>query len=335
MYTLADARAEVAPVVSPGGTCASGGFVDRRINTALRRLMLAHDAPETMGILKVSTDKNYVTLPRGFKAPRLVNICKTSRPLYHYSYTYSPVTPGEHESEYSSETLETSPATYFTAFDIVAGHSLVAFSSSQSDEGKKIKIYGRRPNGEEVVGGFEVIIHRWQNGVEGEIDGANQAFLAGAASVPDIDTITNITLPTGLVGYVSLMGINTSTWNTYFYSKYHPEEIKPGYSRIYIRNTGCCPSTESRCISILGKRDFIPLTRDDELLPVQSLDAIKFMVMAVMNEDQQNPGMAQTYQSQAMSALNAHSRNTTDGATVILGVRDDMDLSGTGQMYWG
>lgn len=334
MYTLADARAEVAPVVSPGGTCASGGFVDRRINTALRRLMVAHDAPETQAILRVTTDKNYVTLPRGFLAPRLVNVCQTNRPLFHYSYSFSPATPGEYESEYSAVSLETSPATYFTAFDLSLGHKLVAFSPSLSDHGKKIKVYGKRENGEDIVGGFEVPIFRWVNGVDGEIY-ASEDVQAAVNALPDVAEITNMTLPTGLVGYVTLLGTNISTWNTYFYSKYHPEEIKPGYRRVYLRNIGCCPSDTSRCITILGKRQFIPLTRDDELLPVQSLDAIKFMVMAVMNEDQQNPGMAQTYQAQAMSALNAHSRNSTDGAQVILGVRDDMDLSGTGQMYWG
>lgn len=338
MYTLADARAEIADVVVPGGTCATGGFVDRRINSAIRRLMVAHDAPETLGLLTLVTDKDYVTLPRGVKTARAVNVDKTPRPLWSFSYSFSPATPGQWEDSSSPVTLETAPGSFPAAFDYHPGTKILAFSSSVADMNKKVKIYARLPNGEDVIGGFEVAIRRWHGGVEGEVDMGNSSTFTGPElGQPDLGMLTGVTLPTGLVSYVTLLSVNPDTWSIYFLSKYHPEETRPGYRRLYMRNLGCCPCDNGCCreVTLMTKLDFIPLTRDDDLLQVQSLDAIRFMVMAISEENQRNVQASVQYSQQAMAALNVHSRNESDGAQQVVTIKDDFGLSGAGNMFWG
>jgi len=337
LYTLNDARAEVAEVIVPGGTCSSGGFVDQRINSALRRLMISHDSPDAMGLLKVVTDKPYFTLPRGLQSPRAINVCGVPSPLHHFSYSFTPAGPGEWENHGCPITLESTPGFVYTAFDHAPDTRLVAFSPSTSDRGKMITIYGRRPNGEDVIGGYTLPIRRWKGGIEGEIQSGTREFSWDEADDPEVETITGITLPTGLISYVTLMAINPSTWESYFLSKYHPEEIKPGYRRFNMRNLGCCPCTAGCCreITILAKQEFIPLTRDDDVLPIQSLDAIKFMVMALAEESQRNIQTAAMYSQRALSMLNAHTRNVKDGQQSVITIKDDFGMSGAGNMYWG
>lgn len=337
MYTLKDARSEVADVIVPGGTCASGGFVDQRINSALRRLMIASDAPETVGILRISTDKDYITLPRGVKAARATNVFKTPTPLWHYSYSFSPATPGELENSYAPISLESMPGFFPTAFEHVPGMALMAFASSISDASKSIQVYGRKEGGEELVGGYPLRIRRWKDGVEGEVQLVGRDFPSPEKDNPVLSEITGITLPTGLVGYVTLLAVNPATWSMYFLSKYHPDEIKPGYRRYHMRNLGCCPCDSGccRCVTFMTKLDFTPLTRDDDPLPVQSLDAVKFMVMAIAEENQRNPQTAGLYTQQAMSALNAHLRDARDGEQMVLTINDDFGMSGVGGMYFG
>jgi len=334
MYTLQDARSEVANVVVPGGTCATGGHIDRRINAAVRRLMTGHDAPEAQAILTIVTDKNYVTLPRGVKAARAVNICGVPTPQYHYSYSFAPAGPGDFSHSGCPVTTQAAPGSFPTAFDHHEGMVLIAFSTSNADVKKNVRVYGRRANGEDIVGGFDLPIRRWKNGVDGEIQSTRE-FSGPETSLPLLAEITDLTLPTGLVGYVSLLAVNPETWSVYFLSKYHPEEIKPGYQRIYLRNLGCCPCDSGQCreVTFLTKQDFIPLTREDELLPIQSLDAIKFMVMSIAEEDQRNPQMAKEYHLRAMSALNAATRDKIDGQQLTLNMRSDADMSQVGSLY--
>jgi hypothetical protein len=331
IYTLADARREVADVIIPGGTCASGGFIDQRINSAIRRLMVAHDAPETQGLLTIVTDKCYVTLPRGVRAARAVSANGCPRPLWSYSYSFTPAGPGDCEGMTCNLSLESTPASVVTAFDLPSSsrHALVAFTASPSDRGQKIRVYGHRPNGEEILGGIEVPLRMWDKGVEGEVRlpaGGDW----GISDQPEIYAISGITIPPGLSSYVTLLGVDRDSSGMTFLSKYHPEETKPGYRRYRIRN-----GREGECqeITFLTKLDFLPVSRDDDPLPVQSLDAIRFMVMAIAEENQRNLQTAMTYAQQAMAALNVHSRNQQDGARNVLTIQDDFGLTGMGGMY--
>jgi hypothetical protein len=340
LYTLSDARAEVSEVIVPGGSCATGGFVDKRINSALRRLMISHDAPETMAILKVTTDKPYITIPRGLQTPRAINVCNVPAPLHHHSYSFAPAGPGECYNMAAPITLEMQPGYVHTAFDTTANTRLVAFTTSLADQTKSISIYGVKPNGEDIVGGFDIPIRRWKDGIEGEIEATGIDFsvtFSSEASRPEVGQITGITLPHGLTSYVTLMAINPDTWESYFLSKYHPEETKPGYRRFKIRNLDQCPCTpeKSREFTLLAKQEFIPLTRDDDILPIQSLDAIKFMVMSLAEENLRNPQTATLYTQRALSMLNAYSRNQTDGQQMVVNVKDDFGISHAGNLFWG
>jgi hypothetical protein len=338
LYTLKDARAEVSDVIVPGGTSATGGFIDQRINSALRRLMIAHDAPETMAALTVVTDKPYITLPRGLQSPRAVNVCGVPSPLHHHTYSFAPAGPGEYENAGCPITLEMQPGYVFTAFDLPSDAKLLALTTSLADRGKEVQIYGRKTNGEDFIGGFPITIRRWSGGVEGEIQASYNGFADWPeVARPEVGELTGVTLPTGLTSYVTLLALRPDTMEVYFLSKYHPDETKPGYRRFNMRNLGCCPCTSGCCreITILAKQEFMTLTRDDDILPVQSLDAIKFMVMAIAEENQRNPQMSTSYSQRALSMLNAHSRNQNDGQQVVINVNDDFGLSGVGQMYWG
>lgn len=341
IYTFRDAKTEVSDVVVPGGTCADGGFVDQRINTAVRRLMTMHDAPETQGILTIVTDKDYVTLPRGVRTARAVNIGTTPTPLWHHSYTFSPSGPGGLIDTSAAFSVEAAPGSYQTAFDLPAGMNLIAFSAAPSDRHKRIRVYGKKPNGEDILDsdgqpGFDLAMRCWDDGVEGNFRSPSRDFTGLVENAqPDIERITGITLPAGLVSYVTLLAVNPATWEMYFLSKYHPEETRPGYRRMYLRNLSCCPCGDGCCreLTFMVKLDFLPMTRDDDPLLVQSLDAVKFMVMSIAEENQRNPQLAREYNAKALAALNAHTRNQVDGKNMVVTVDDPFGIGYAGDMY--
>jgi hypothetical protein len=122
----------------------------------------------------------------------------------------------------------------------------------------------------------------------------------------------------------------------YFLAKYHPDETVPGYRRYKIKNyPSYDPETNpdsNVCAQLMCKLRYIPATRDDDVLIIQNLDAIKNMVMAIREENAGTLDVAIVYEQKAIGLLNQQHANVLGSQEPLLNVVDSFGLGGMGRI---
>lgn len=322
LYTVADARERVAPFVLTGGSCPDSSTVLSRINEATERLLDEGRADwvQTQRRFRVCTDSGCVTLPREFISARIVNVNCGPADLFPRHYEYLEWGPWEEGcGEHRGIDLKDEGDGFPTFFDIPdAGddtdYFLYAASTSEADRTKTILIRGRKKNGEEVLQssgspGEELPIALWDNGTEGSLSVYPTPLTAAS-----FGSIHSVHLPAGRRGYVSLFAVNPVNHAMFFLGKYHPDESVPGYRRYRI--LGADGTTDHR-IDLLCKVRFIKATRDDEVLLIQNLNALKLMIMAIREENSGNLEQALVLEAKAQAALANQLANERSGDPIL------------------
>jgi len=322
LITLQDAREHVANFVTTGGACPNRGIVDDRINQAIRRLLPKADWDKTTTLFKVQTQNGCITLPRECETARVVNICGAPRELFHKAYEFMEAGPGEFVSGWAGVDLKDMGDGFPTFFDIPTfdpdcletpegPYKIFAVSPSAQDLGKLVIVQGPTDLWHEVrtngVPGEPLPIAVWDQGQEGVL-----CDLPTPLTTNTFKSITGIQLPAGRVDYVSLYAVDPATNKMYFLSKYHPDETFPGYHRYKILGK-CCE--DDICVTLRCKLRYIPASRADDVLLIQNLDALKFMVIAIREENARNLQEALAYEQKAVFVLDEDLRNQEDGHT--------------------
>lgn len=325
MATLQDARKLCSPVAMAGGACSSGAILDERINEATRRLSRMYDNTELLEYVHLLARGNTVTMPYGVKSARLINIGLNPTRLRHVGYEFSLSGPGqEAQCECGSLSIVAEPGYYPTFFDIPRGRclSVAAFVAKPTPSPLEIRVSGRFENGEKLHDGtrdgLPLRVNLWDSQVEGEID-ANSLQTLGP-----IADITQIVLPSRSQ-YLTLLGIDLETYETFFLGKYHPDDTNPGFRRYRIRGTTC---EEEHCVSCLVKREAQELKYAEDVLPVQNLDALKQMVMGIREENVGNLQGAQVFFQMAQMALSAEMDDQQRGEEITLPMTDQYGYGG-------
>jgi hypothetical protein len=365
LYTLADARSFVNAFVLTGGACASNAAVLSRINEAQRRLLDKADWEFTEQKMCVITYNNTITLPRQVESARLVAVNHSPRRLFGTNYEFLEHGPGPHNSCYVPFDLEDIGDGFPTMFEIPLDDNYkLFFASSQAPtitggSVGQVKVRGCTPTGEDVFSGLvptiktpgeQININRWAGGVEGTLDrypgtapdNTDSATAAGDTSnlYPWISAnafqdIYSVHLPSGRTDYVSLYAVSETTRQMYFLAKYHPDETVPGYRRYLLR--GYCPpatQTSSNCahVQLMVKLRHTPLSRDDDILLIQNLDALKNMVLAIREENAGNVEKGLMYEQKALQILGEQESNKRDGQLPLLTSEDNYGFRNAGQI---
>jgi len=330
LYTLGQAKTLVAPFTTTGGACPNNQLVTDRINEAVRRLISEGRADwvGTQRRVRICTKNQCVTLPREFESARIANVDRGSVDLFPRNYQYLEWGPGEEgRGEHYGIDLVDDGDGWPVFFDIPASESdyfLYAASTHMNDRTKKILFTGRKRNNEDIlqdsgVPGHELEIALWDNGVEGSLS----VYPTPLSGVP-FSQITSVKLPDGRKGYVSLYAVEPVSHAMYFLGKYHPDETMPSYRRYKLLGSDChCVHS----VDMLCKVRYIPASRDDDVLLIQNLDALKSMVMAIREENAGNIQAALMLEEKANAQLARQVANNRSGDP-ILRVQDSFAISG-------
>ncbi len=209
------------------------------------------------------------------------------------------------------------------------GMQLMAFSSAAEDAGKKLRVRGY--NGiKEMVGasvgaqGEEITIHAWDNGLEGSLSG-----WWGVNLNPSVNRFTDVT---GIVkpetaGYVSLFavaGSNSIAAPLAYFSflgKYHPRQTVPAFRRYALTSKDTTSTCATNVLALVRLRP-VPLVDGTDILYIDSMQALKLMVMAITEENKGNLQGALNFESQAVAVMQKRERARLQaaGAPVILNV---------------
>jgi hypothetical protein len=146
-------------------------------------------------------------------------------------------------------------------------------------------------------------------------------------------TITSIHLPAGRTDYVTIYAMELATNRLYFLGKYHPDETVPSYRRYKILGYQPDYVDKDNCIRLTMKVKlrYVPASRDDDVLILQNLDALKNMVIAIREENSNNVQASLIYEQKALSLLGQQYQNQ-NSQSIILNVEDTYHFAGMGQI---
>lgn len=332
LYTLAQAREAVKRFVD-NGSC-NTAVIDARVNEALERLTDHVDFECMRATVRISTCDHCFSLPYNVEKLLFADVNGTPAKIFGQPYQFMSsgvgdldfraagsayrdvVDQGEHPTQF------TIPRRYTTAAGVdvdlsETGLHLAAFSTAADDAGKLITIRGFKGsgNGDEInagrTPGEDVPIQRWDRGIEGRLAGFWDTQMTHSAA--RFKDVTEIIKPETR-GYVTLYGVvgdnSTSSTNASFFSflaKFHPRQTIPQFRRYGITNAGGCPS----CILAHVKMRHVPLVDGDDILPIDSLQALKLMVMALKEENAGNVAGAEVFEGKALAVMLNRERSRT------------------------
>jgi len=205
---------------------------------------------------------------------------------------------------------------YFYEMPTSLPWTLMAFSTAAADAAKTIDVRGWDLHGNEIRNGAslgcQIQINRWTNGTEGQIQGALSENKYGISQFAEISRVYKPVTE----GYVSLYAVDLVTQRMYFLAKYHPDDKIPTFHRYRIQGADLEQGN-----SVVGwtKLRFLPATRNDDVLLIQNLDAIKQEVIAIKKENVEDDQGAEINTSKAIRSLDEEINNgrTTDAIISI------------------
>ncbi len=343
LYTLSQAREKLKRFVD-GGSC-NNTVIDEMINDALERLMESEswDCLEVM--TRIATCNACFPLP--YNAARVTACTIDGAPSKVFSRMYQFLHSGPGDLDYRGSasafqdlvdmgdhwpTMFDIPHTYSNTVDgegeteveVPDGLKLVAFCQDVADVGSALTVYGYKTGSEIVrngaVEGEAINVIQWPGGVEGAINTGLVGQLWVDVAPLSTNAFTDITriIKAETRGYVSLYAVDPDTNRMFFLAKYHPRQTIPQFRRYRITNKVSDVSTTS--VLALLKLRYVPLVADDDILPIDSLQALKLMVMAISEENKANLQVAVGMASMASAVLakKEESRTTSKGTPVIL-----------------
>jgi hypothetical protein len=344
MNSLVEARNFVGRFVE-NGTCNST-TIDARINEACRRLLVKAEWPFTTQTVRIRCDNLTFPLPRECEKIIWHNVDNTASHIRSPAYEFLSSGPGEvkHRTITSGlkdlidmgmsatmydippiETFNTDTLVTCTDRTLNTGYHIAAFSSYVEDIDKKITLYGYDRLLNEIdssisasfVPGETLEINRWQDGEEGVIGQKLETLRLSSGLYRQLNSwIKPVTK-----GYILLYAVKPDVHYFWFLAKAHPDDTRPVWRRFKVSGFSLSPTCHD-CSNVLAlcKMAAIPLTRDADLLPIQNLDALKNMVIALGFENQNNLQSALAYEQNAVRLLmeQKQEHEVTGGVPAIL-----------------
>jgi hypothetical protein len=283
--------------------------------------------------MRFVTSNNTITLPRGGLA--VLNVCIDTSPrrVFGTSYEFLENGPGElaPEDGITKDLLDLGDG-WPTFFDIpsdgdtddgfATSYKLMALSTAREDIGKLVTLRGLDTNNAEIltsgVPGETLPIGYWSGGVEGTLSANNLPTLS-TSSYKKLTAVQKVQT----TGFVCLYTYTPADHRMFFLSKYHPDETQPGYRRYRITSPDVDEGTNVLC---QVKARFEPLGHDNDLLPIQNLDALKMAVMAIREENANNRASAKENWNTALGLLNDQTVDSRENADIQLQVSDVFSL---------
>ena len=206
-----------------------------------------------------------------------------------------------------------------TMFDIPLDadkYRLAAFSTSSSDISKVVRVQGFGTRNEELR--EELVVNRWAEGAEGAVSGDFGGQVKISTSM--WRKINRLIMPTGQAGYISLYAVVPSTFEMRFLGKYHPSFRIPAFHR-YRLTTGLNYDSGSATVLANVKLKFLPFVDNYDVIPLDSEQAIRDMMLANRAEEAGNLDQAIQYELMAKKILSEcqSSRETGRGMPVMIG----------------
>jgi len=327
LHTLSEARTAVKRFVG-SGTCDTD-TLNAAINEALERLLDLQPWECLKRNIRITTCNNCISLPYEAETVLAVDLNGIPGRAYGQMYQFLASGPGDfatHGGGSGFRDLADMGDQWPTMFDIPTsyptsdtddvypeGMRLAAFSTNGADAVlASVTVVGKNFKNEDVT--EDVKIQKWHGGVEGELQGRWDRSLK--LSTNSFKEIIRVLKPE-TKGYVCLYAVDPSRDFMFNLAKYHPKQTIPGFRRYRITNKSYGEFTS---ILAMVRLRHVPLVSDNDILPIDSIQPLKLMVMAITAENAKDAASAATYMGAAQAAMTKReeAKTMTLGTPAIL-----------------
>jgi len=327
LYTLADARRACGRFVESG--TAKPTIVDQRVNEALERLLDITPLEGLLRVMRFCTQGRSFALPHNAEKVVRAQVNGVAARVFGRAYQFLDAGPGDDAFRSQTGTysdLEDLGDDWALMYDLPAafvptggttcignlGWSLAAFSTAAADADKTLTLRGFTPGGQDFT--EALVINRWHGGEENSLQGHWGSQIKVSANL--FAGLDRVVVPE-VSAAIQLFAVDTATEYLYFLATYHPSVRRPQFRRYRITNH--CPDGVANVLAQVQLRH-VPLVLDDDILPVNSVQAVKLAVIAIREE---NSGKLEAAQQAMASALQIVAKrdeaNTmTHGTPVII-----------------
>lgn len=301
LLCLSDLRASRIPGIA--GVCASSAQFLDIANKAIRMLMTRGQFEGTTAILRVSIQNGCVVWPRDVGTVLAVNICGQPVQAKNNWFQFLPGNGGDVRPDKrcgASIMQQDNPTPVWRP--IPCGHPSYVrlFLERDADVGKMVTLYGIDEFGNEIRtervsgGGY----------LAGVTVSLAKPYSQPAIKFRSLDRIEKQITAGPISAYYTELGDGTDLVQC---GRYAPRDTNPFYRTTTIsslNNAGCQCNSDTRTISALVLIQFYPLVEDDDLLPIQNIDAIEHMVRSIKFADSFDGAQAKEWEASAIHELN-------------------------------
>lgn len=316
LLTLGDARTALAKYCD-GGVCADDDRARALINMAIERLV---DYGKWKGLV-VRYDfyvyQKLVTVPREIETVLAVTLNDTVPTIQNRWYEFKGNASGPWDPDsnaWSHSVVDRGEAG--TLYDLPEALRVGIKSMGTEAADQYVWVYGYDDSNQWVrteVGG------EW---VDGERLTLNSTTLVLSNTV--FSKVERINKP--VTNHELRLYAYYDSGATAVLGVYHHADEDPIFRRYLITNAKDC---ELQCCTVIAKRRYLPAVHDSDVLLIQSLNALRFMLIAIHKEDVDEPDVAEFNEQKAIRVLKKQlAEHAGDTATGTLAVQRNFGAAG-------
>jgi len=309
--TLGSVKATIAEAL---GKSTGSTEVTRLINEAQERLVEMDDWLGTVVRYRFCANYAKLTWPHWAEGVRKINVCNQTTPIANRWYEFVGVGPGTlHDTD--NPGLVCQDMGQAPTFGDISGENKKLYV--KSDEAESSGLYL-------VAQGYDDD-NKWvRTTQDGSLADGERITIdsTGNTSTTVFANVSGIRISGTTTGTVTLSEYDTS-YGTYTpIGQYEPGELRPLYSRIRIPglaaydNCGCsddpCETGFTSVMAML-KLKHVTLSDDNDWLILQSLPALKNMVLSIKYEESERPDKAEYFKAKAVDILDKQLANHHKG----------------------
>lgn len=304
---LRDARNSLA-LKSIVGTCTDGEDFRALLNEAMRRLLRRGGWWNTEFLMRLCIYNGCLVWPRIVGTVLGVKTSCGDHPLRNN--WYSIIGPAGCDAICDNTIYDVGTSATYNAISGSDGKYIRVYPTKLEDQNKTITLFGLDSNGQplqEKVGGV------WQRGLTLIM---KVPYVQSPILISRIDSVTREQTQANVIMYE----YDTTTDTQRDIALYEPTETNPQYRNSKINGycsipTGCSEENGivRKTIQALVKLNFQDVVAEEDFLPIDNIDAIKFALQAIRLEEANQDEAAEIKLMKAVSELNFELRQKLPG----------------------
>jgi len=299
------AKAKDSSIKNVSGVCVDKPGFLQQLNEATERLMTYGSFWGTTVKGKCCVNNGCISWPRQIGTLLATNIGGQNRPIANKWYEFMPLTAGDcvGSRRWNSNVTVVDDGVSPVFSNVPCGTPMYirVYTRLNVDIGKTLTIYGIDEFGQPMMSRDQL-----GNWYEGE----NVTTVSGyIQTTKKFREVTRISKPL-TTGMLDVYAYNLDSDLLYDMAHYEPSETEPRYRHTSVRGgngLGCCRSsdgTRAQQVVFLAKLKFIPVVLDSDIVQIDNITALKFMIQSLRSAENGDDDAAVKKEAMAIHELN-------------------------------